>query len=166
MDAQGMGVQGGLLDWNLSGFRHVGPLVFSPGMGFAVGLRWHAVFSGPVVDLEPSFGRMEVKIGAVFKVPSEELPTGRDGIRLLPDGSLDFRLGEGRFLLQESEEDILRIFERFYKGDKSRTGQGSGMGLAIVKHIIEAHGGTISVTSSEGQGSTFTLHFPHTRNSV
>lgn len=56
--------------------------------------------------------------------------------------------------------DISRIFERFYMGDRSRTGQGSGMGLAITKHIIEAHGGSISVTSTEGEGSTFTLRLP------
>ena len=59
--------------------------------------------------------------------------------------------------------DLPRIFERFYMGDRSRTGQGSGMGLAIVKHIVEAHGGAIAVTSTEGQGSTFTIRLPRTR---
>jgi two-component system phosphate regulon sensor histidine kinase PhoR len=57
-------------------------------------------------------------------------------------------------------EDIPRIFERFYKADRSRSGQGSGMGLAIAKHIIEAHGGQIRVSSVEGKGSTFSFSLP------
>ena len=55
---------------------------------------------------------------------------------------------------------IGHIFERFYKTDTSRSGQGSGMGLAIAKHIIEAHGGSISAASEEGKGSTFTFRLP------
>jgi two-component system phosphate regulon sensor histidine kinase PhoR len=57
-------------------------------------------------------------------------------------------------------EDIPHIFERFYKADRSRSGQGSGMGLAIAKHIIEAHGGQIRASSVEGKGSTFTFTLP------
>ncbi len=56
-------------------------------------------------------------------------------------------------------EELPRVFERFYRGDKSRarkTGEGgSGLGLAIVKHIIEAHNQTINVRSTLGIGSTF-----------
>ena len=54
------------------------------------------------------------------------------------------------------------VFDRFYRVDKSRSRSqgGSGLGLAIVKKIIEEHGGTVSVTSSPGEGSTFRVALP------
>jgi len=53
-----------------------------------------------------------------------------------------------------------RVFERFYKADKARAGEGSGMGLAIAKHVVEAHGGSIWVESEEDKGSTFGFSLP------
>jgi two-component system sensor histidine kinase SenX3 len=59
-------------------------------------------------------------------------------------------------------KDVERVFERFYRADpaRSRATGGTGLGLAIVKHVATNHGGTVSVRSTEGYGSTFTLRLP------
>lgn len=61
-----------------------------------------------------------------------------------------------------SEADQKRIFERFYRVDYSRSREngGTGLGLSLVKHTCQAHGGSVDVWSKLGQGSTFTLRLP------
>ncbi|MDP3179539.1 MAG: ATP-binding protein, partial [Spirochaetaceae bacterium] len=76
---------------------------------------------------------------------------------------------EGFFRVEVKDEgmgiparDLGRIFERFYRVDRARSRElgGTGLGLAIVRHIALAHGGSASVESWEGEGSTFVLRLP------
>jgi two-component system phosphate regulon sensor histidine kinase PhoR len=61
-----------------------------------------------------------------------------------------------------AKKHLPRLFERFYRVDKARSRNlgGTGLGLAIVKHIAQAHGGNVSVESTLGEGSVFTIHMP------
>ena len=65
-----------------------------------------------------------------------------------------------------SQEHQSRIFERFYRVDKARSRDmgGTGLGLAIVKHLAQAFGGNVELQSEAGEGSTFSIHFPHAKN--
>ncbi len=56
--------------------------------------------------------------------------------------------------------EIPKIFQRFYRIDRSRDKNSSGLGLSIVKQILDSHAAKITVTSKEGKGSTFLLEFP------
>jgi two-component system phosphate regulon sensor histidine kinase PhoR len=74
-------------------------------------------------------------------------------------------IGEIRFGVRDTgigipAEAVSRIFERFYRVDKSRTGSGTGLGLSIAKHIVESHKGRIWAESIEGTGSTFYFAIP------
>ena len=57
-------------------------------------------------------------------------------------------------------KDLERIFERFYKIDRSRSERGTGLGLSISRHLVEAHNGNIWAESQPGQGSTFFFRIP------
>ncbi len=64
-------------------------------------------------------------------------------------------------------EDIPSIFDRFWRGDPARShteGVGGGLGLAIARQLVLAHGGHIEVESQPGQGATFTVQLPMEMN--
>lgn len=90
--------------------------------------------------------------------------TGRQGCITLSAGQRDSMayLAVGDTGAGIATEDLPRVFDRFYRGDSARqTDQGeSGLGLAIAKSLVELHGGTISVESKPGEGTTFTILLP------
>ena len=57
-------------------------------------------------------------------------------------------------------EDLGKIWDRFYRGDKSRTQRGLGRGLSLAKAVIQAHRGSIHVFSEVGKGTKFVIHLP------
>lgn len=73
------------------------------------------------------------------------------------DGLIDISISDRGIGIPQ--RDMERIFERFYRVDRarSRTTGGTGLGLSIVRHVAANHGGTVDVTSKEGEGSTFVL---------
>ena len=79
-------------------------------------------------------------------------------VRVSPgDAAIDISVSDEGIGIPQS--DIDRIFERFYRVDRARsrgTG-GTGLGLSIVRHVVNNHGGSVNVTSQEGEGSTFVL---------
>jgi two-component system sensor histidine kinase ResE len=100
----------------------------------------------------------------------------RDGIAELVSILLDnaFKYGDGKEVSVRvrngeikvkdngvgiSEKDIPYIFDKFYRGDKSRTKDGYGLGLSIAKSIVEKMNGKIKVESKVGKGSTFSVQF-------
>ena len=59
-----------------------------------------------------------------------------------------------------SDEALPRIWDRFYQEEPSRSGGGSGLGLSMVKWIVTAHGGQVSVKRKKGEGTEFICTFP------
>ncbi len=125
-----------------------------------------------------------------IQVPNESLPVCGDGsavrravanllanaVRLAPDGttvtvSAD-RFDDWNFISVADEgpgiapENHLRIFQRFWRSDRDQARQAgrSGLGLTIVRQIVESHGGRVDLASDEGTGSTFVLWLPRSAN--
>lgn len=93
-----------------------------------------------------------------------------NALRFTPDGgkielSLAERDGMSEIAVRDTGSGILphdlpRVFDRLYRGDASRSSQGAGLGLALVKSIAELHGGTANIASEPSRGTTVTLRFP------
>lgn len=92
-----------------------------------------------------------------------------------PDGRVDVSIqagGNQRVIITVSDtgigispEDLSQIFERFYRCDPSRSQAGTGLGLSFARTVARAHGGDISVSSTPGVGSIFSVTLPHVRSS-
>jgi signal transduction histidine kinase len=79
-----------------------------------------------------------------------EIVAGREGDRAV------LRVSDTGLGIPADEQP--RIWDRLFRGDRSRTERGLGLGLSLVKAIVEAHGGTVGVSSQPARGSTFTVH--------
>ena len=138
-----------------------------------------------VQDTVRRFAQQAERAGLTLKsdAPAGPLPLVGDGERLEralgnlvanaikftpPGGEITLRAAAGDDEIRLSVADTgigievdqqERVFERFYKADRGR-GSGTGLGLAIVKHIVRAHGGDVSLESRPGRGSTFTIRLP------
>jgi len=94
-----------------------------------------------------------------------------NALRHTPEGGLivvDAKRGDGMFEVTVTDtgigiapEELDSVFERFYRSERGRHQDGSGLGLHIVKQLVEAQGGTIAVESTLGQGTTFRFTLPH-----
>jgi signal transduction histidine kinase len=91
------------------------------------------------VKYTPAGGRIDVEVGR---------DNGRAVLRVRDTG------------MGIAADERPRIFDRLYRGDRSRAERGLGLGLSLVKAVVEAHGGTVDVDSEPGRGSTFTVALP------
>ena len=104
------------------------------------------------ISYTPDGGQVTIQAEPVINLKSGREETDYDQIRI---HIIDTGIGIPK-------KDLPRIFERFYRVDKarSRSSGGTGLGLSIVKHLVELHKGSISVSSHLGEGSTFTIELP------
>ena len=104
-------------------------------------------------DKRLQYGVSQTKLAVMAGISREHLSrieSGKVAIRVVDQG------------IGIPAASLSRIFERFYRVDPARSREtgGTGLGLAITKHCVEDCGGTISVWSREGEGSTFTITMP------
>lgn len=105
--------------------------------------------------------RMRQIVGNLAANAVRHTPAGRITLRGAVDGDwVEISVADTGSGI--SEEDLASVFDRFWRADQSRTRStgGAGLGLAIVRKLVEAHGGTVSVASTQGTGTTFTVRLP------
>lgn len=135
-----------------------------------------------IVACEPQWSaksiQLDVDLSAVYITADEDqlkqvwLNVLGNGIKFTPEGGrihVSFASTPTSYMITwtdtgrgMSQEELSRIFERFYKADRSRSGSGNGLGLAIVQKIVEYHHGEIKVRSQAGQGTAVIVTLPVT----
>jgi two-component system phosphate regulon sensor histidine kinase PhoR len=143
-----------------------------------------SLVNGVTQDLQPQLDdrrlRVDVSIAPDAETASGEPAKLHDVLRNLVENAANYspeggtieirseRQGESIAILVADrgpgvpEADLPRIFERFYRADRSRSRDpgGTGLGLSIVKHLVELHGGTVSAANRDGGGAVFTVRLP------
>lgn len=112
----------------------------------------------PLVEADPA--RMQqVLVNLLHNAIKFTAPNGKITVSAYPDiSNVVFSVKDTGVGIPE--EDLGRIFERFYKADRARSSGGTGLGLSISRHLVEAHNGRIWVESQQGEGSTFYFSLP------
>jgi two-component system phosphate regulon sensor histidine kinase PhoR len=131
------------------------PLAAKRSLAFTVEAAAGLVFRADPELLERAVGNL---VDNAIKYTPEG---GRVAVRAEEkDGSILLNVEDTGIGIPEADQS--RVFERFYRVDKSRSRElgGTGLGLAIVKHVAQLHGGTVSLRSAPGRGSAFTLRIP------
>ena len=126
----------------------------------------HIEVSAPAeIEVSADEGRVHQILGNLIENALRHTPSG-GVVRLV------LRTEEGGALLAVRDtgagippEDLPHVFERFYRR-KNTPGNGSGLGLSIVKHLAEAHGGRVAAESTVGEGSCFSVWLPGARAPV
>jgi signal transduction histidine kinase len=103
--------------------------------------------------------RLERALGNLVANAIKFTPSGGEITVSAEAGDADVAIGVADTGIGIEPDQQARVFERFYKADRGR-GSGTGLGLAIVKHIVLAHEGSVSLESRPGRGSTFTMRLP------
>jgi two-component system, OmpR family, sensor histidine kinase MprB len=126
--------------------------------------RMHAPGSRFVLDAEPSLvraapARLDRAIANLLDNAVKWNPSGE------PAGSIEVRVREGTLEVRDhgpgiAEEDLPRVFDRFYRAPAARGLPGSGLGLAIVRQTAEAHGGAVQARNDPAGGARLTLELP------
>jgi two-component system sensor histidine kinase SenX3 len=111
------------------------------------------------------YGDEQLLVTAVHNLIANAIQYSPDGSRVgigvtVADGVVEIAVTDQGVGIPENERD--RVFERFFRVDsaRSRSTGGSGLGLSIVKHVVQNHGGDVRVWSQPGSGSTFTIRLP------
>jgi signal transduction histidine kinase len=124
------------------------------------------------VDVAPDVGEVPLDADAVGQALANLIDNAMKYSEARRVVRLTAARGDGWLTLSVEDEGIgipraeqSRIFDKFYRVGRSETQgrRGSGVGLALVRHVAEAHGGAVTVESEPGRGSRFTLRFPVTR---
>ncbi|MCC7117693.1 MAG: HAMP domain-containing histidine kinase [Anaerolineales bacterium] len=130
----------------------------------ALGIRLEMNVKDSTLEITADYDRLNQVLSNLISNALRHTP--KDGKIALETESITSQERGVRIVVEDSgvgiaSEDLPFIFDRFWRGDKSRTGRAnSGLGLAIAKQLVEAHGGAIKVESGVGKGAKFVIELP------